>query len=298
MRNIRLTLEYDGTAYHGWQSQTNASTVQGTVTAAVNSLTGESCSLIGSSRTDKGVHALGYVCNFLTGSAIPSDKFSFALNTLLPDDIVVKKSEEVPYGFHSRFDAAGKTYRYLIYNSAFPSALLRYRAYHVYYPLDIDAMNSAAQHLTGTHDFFAFSAAGGSVKTTIRTISRAGIHMAGEPFENDIIAGCPRKSTNGDFDADPCACGTNSHKDNSGSGRLIEFTITGNGFLYNMVRIIAGTLIEVGFGKLKPDDIPAILESRDRRKAGRTAPAHGLYLVEVYYGGAAALQKNEMADDY
>jgi tRNA pseudouridine38-40 synthase len=183
MRNIRLTLEYDGTAYHGWQSQTNASTVQDAVTAAVNSLTGEACSLTGSSRTDTGVHALGYVCNFLTESAIPADKFSYALNTLLPDDIVVRCSEEVPAGFHSRFDAKGKTYRYLIYNSVFPSALLRHRAYHVYYPLDIDAMNRAAQHLTGTHDFFAFSAAGGRVKTTVRTITKAGIRAGGQSFE-------------------------------------------------------------------------------------------------------------------
>ena len=266
MRNIRLTLEYDGTAYHGWQSQTNATTVQDTVTAAVNSLTGEHCSLTGSSRTDTGVHALGFVCNFLTASSIPADKFSFALNTLLPDDIVVKKSEEVSADFHSRFDASGKTYRYLICNSVFPSALLRHRAYHVYYPLEIDAMNRAAQHLTGTHDFYAFSASGGSVKTTVRTITKTEVRTAGRVLGQ--------------------------------AGRLIEFTITGNGFLYNMVRIIAGTLIEVGFGKLKAEDVPAILESLDRRKAGRTAPAHGLYLVEVYYGGETSTQKSEMADDY
>ncbi|HEX2946009.1 MAG TPA: tRNA pseudouridine(38-40) synthase TruA [Clostridia bacterium] len=305
MRNIRLILEYDGTAYHGWQSQTNASTVQDTVTAAVKSLTGENCSLIGSSRTDTGVHALGYVCNFSTASAIPADKFSFALNTLLPDDITVRRSEEVPCDFHSRFDAAGKTYRYMIYNSVFPSALLRNRAYHVYYPLDTDAMNRAAQHLTGTHDFLAFSAAGGSVKTTVRTIAQARVSIAGQacelpheqsyqpyaqpkersyqpPYERDIVAPDLRSGSGLDLQ----------------SGRLIEFTITGNGFLYNMVRIIAGTLIEVGFGKLKPEDIPVIIESLDRRKAGRTAPAHGLYLVGVYYDGKAKIQKNEMTDDY
>lgn len=339
MRNIRLTIEYDGTAYHGWQSQTNASTVQDAVTAAVNSLTGEACSLIGSSRTDTGVHALGYVCNFLTESAIPADKFSFALNTMLPDDIVIKRSEEASDGFHSRFDAKGKTYRYLIYNSVFPSALLRHRAYHVYYPLDIGAMNRAAQHLTGTHDFFAFSAAGGSVKTTVRTITKAEIRVPGQSFEQTLsqsycqdVGQSREKSYRQSFErllsqslsqyigqsldkdivSDRSAqesdkyAGADSYetigKPSAGTdlrqGRLIEFTVTGNGFLYNMVRIIAGTLIEVGFGKLNPDDIPGIIESLDRRKAGRTAPAHGLYLVEVYYDVKAGMQKNEMADDY
>lgn len=295
MRNIRLTLEYDGTAYHGWQSQTNAATVQDAVTAAVNSLTGENCSITGASRTDTGVHALGYVCNFLTESSIPADKFSFALNTLLPDDIVVRRSEEVPAGFHSRFDASGKTYRYLIYNSVFPSALLRTRAYHVYYPLDLNAMNKAAGYLIGTHDFFAFSASGGSAKTTVRTITGAEVRTAGQVFGRTApVERLVRESMK---DACPGGCGDN---ENPGlqNGRLIEFTISGNGFLYNMVRIIAGTLIEVGFGKLKPEDIPEIIESLDRRKAGRTAPAHGLYLVEVRFDGDPAMPKNETADDY
>lgn len=247
MRNIKLTIEFDGTAYHGWQSQINAVTVQDTVTAAVNALTGEDCSLSGSSRTDAGVHALGYVCNFYTQSAIPADKFAFALNTLLPEDIVIKGSQEVSDDFHARFSAKGKTYKYLIYNSVFPTALLRNRAYHVYYPLDITAMQKAATQFVGTHDFYAFSAAGGSVKTTVRTITAATV-LRQNPDDN-----------------------------------LIEFHITGDGFLYNMVRIIAGTLVEVGIGKLKPDDISELISGLDRRKAGRTAPAHGLYLVEVYY---------------
>lgn len=247
MRNIKLTIEFDGTAYHGWQSQVNAVTVQDTVTAAVNALTGEDCSLSGSSRTDAGVHALGFVCNFHTKSAIPADKFAFALNTLLPEDIVIKGSEEVPDDFHARFSAKGKTYKYLIYNSVFPTALLRDRAYHIYYPLDITAMQEAAAQFVGTHDFYAFSAAGGSVKTTVRTITAATV--------------------------------TRLNQDDN----LIAFYITGDGFLYNMVRIIAGTLIEVGIGKLKPDDIPKLISGLDRRKAGRTAPAHGLYLVEVFY---------------
>jgi len=246
-RNIKLTLEYDGTAYHGWQSQDNAVTVQDTVTAAVCRLTGEDCSLTGSSRTDAGVHALGFVCNFFTESKIPADKFSYALNTLLPDDIVVVKSEEVPPDFHSRYSAKAKQYRYLIYNSVFPSAILRHRAYHVYYKLDVDAMNEAAAYFAGTHDFLAFCAADTSVKTTVRTIKEA------------VVRRLPQDD------------------------RLIELSITGDGFLYNMVRIIAGTLVEVGFGKLSPQDIPDIIAGLDRRRAGRTAPAHGLYLAEVFY---------------
>lgn len=244
MRNIKLTIEYDGTAYHGWQSQINAITVQDVVTEAVNSLTAENCSLTGSSRTDTGVHALGQVCNFYTESSIPADKFAFALNTILPGDVVIRRSEEVPPDFHSRFSTISKKYRYLFYNSTFPSALMRNRAYHVFYPLDADAMMQAAGFFTGAHDFAAFSAAGGSVKTTVRTISQALVERNGE---------------------------------------IIEFCVTGNGFLYNMVRILAGTLVEVGIGRIKPDAIPGIIEGLDRRKAGRTAPAHGLYLVEIYY---------------
>lgn len=244
MRNIKLIIEYDGTAYHGWQSQSNAITVQDIVTKAVNGLTGEKCSLTGSSRTDTGVHAFGQVCNFYTNSGIPSEKFAFALNTILPDDIVIKHSQEVPEDFHARFSARGKTYRYLIYNSTFPSALLRNRAYHVFYHLDIESMQKAASYIVGTNDFAAFCASGGSTKTTVRTITGATVNKCEE---------------------------------------TVEFLVTGDGFLYNMVRILAGTLIDIGIGKIKPDDISGIIKGRDRRRAGRTASAHGLYLVEVYY---------------
>lgn len=244
MRNIKLTIEYDGTDYHGWQSQINATAVQDTVTRAVNGLTGESCSITGSSRTDTGVHALGQVCNFFTESTIPADKFALALNTKLPKDVVIRKSEEVSNDFHSRFSTTGKKYKYIYFNSTYPSALLRNRAYHVYYPLDTDAMNRAAGYFTGTHDFIAFSATGSSVKTTVRTITQAAVERNGE---------------------------------------LVEFTVTGNGFLYNMVRIIAGTLVEVGLDRIMPEAIPGIIADLDRKKAGRTAPAQGLYLVEIYY---------------
>lgn len=250
IRNIKLTIEYDGTAYHGWQSQVNASAIQDIVNTAINKLTGEDCSLIGSSRTDKGVHALGQAACFKTCSSIPEDRFAFALNTLLPEDIVIRKSEEVDMDFHARFSAAGKKYRYLLYNSTFPSALLRNRAYHVFYPLDMYAMKDASVHFIGTHDFLAFSATGSSVKTTVRTVSAITV---------DRYA----KTDNG--------------------GNVICIEIEGNGFLYNMVRIIAGTLVKVGYGKIKPGDITGIIESRDRRQAGITAPAHGLYLVEIFY---------------
>src|SRR5690606_6489287 len=157
--------------------------------------------------------------------------------------------------FHSRFSAKGKRYLYYIYNSTFASALLRHRAYHVYYPLDVDEMDRAAKHFIGTHDFLAFSASGYSAKTTVRTITEAKVSKVSQA----------------------------RHFVHPKGGQLIEFSVTGNGFLYNMVRIMAGTLVEVGFGKIRADDIPGILAGLDRRQAGRTAPPHGLYLAEVFY---------------
>ncbi len=244
MKNIKLTIEYDGTHYHGWQSQDNALTVQDVVTEAINSLTGEDCELIGCSRTDTGVHALGHVANFVTNSRIPPDRFAYALNAQLPEDVVIRKSEEVSLDFHSRFQAKGKKYRYLIYNSLYPSALMRHRAYHVLNPLDIELMEKAARQILGTHDFSAFRASGSDTKTSVRTITGVWLKKERE---------------------------------------VIEFEIEGDGFLYNMVRIIAGTLVEVGYGRIPADSISDIILSKDRRRAGRTAPAHGLYLVEVYY---------------
>ncbi len=247
MRNIKLTIEYDGTGYHGWQSQINARAVQDVVSAALKKLTGEEISLSGSSRTDTGVHALGQVANFHTTSNIPADKFTFALNSMLPEDIAVVRSEEADMEFHSRFSAKGKKYRYLIYNSPFRSALLRRRAWHVFYGLDTGLMEKGARHFLGAHDFSAFMATGSSVKTTVRTINEISIST------------------------------------DKGDKELITLEISGDGFLYNMVRIIAGTLVQVGYGKIAPDEIPGIIESLDRKKAGKTAPAHGLYLVEVFY---------------
>lgn len=244
MRNIKLITEYDGTSFFGWQKQPNARTVQETLENAILDLTGKACNLTGSSRTDTGVHALAHVSNFHTDSKIPAEKFAFAINTRLPQDVVVKASYEVPEEFHARFDTSGKRYRYLIYNSRHASALQRNRAYFVFNPLEIEKMNQACKYLVGEHDFRAFMATGGSAKTTIRTMYKA------EVFE---------------------------------TGENIAFEIEGNGFLYNMVRIMAGTLVEVGMGRLEPEIIKDMLEGKDRRKGGRTAPPQGLYLMEVNY---------------
>lgn len=246
MKNVKLIIEYDGTNYHGWQSQKNANTVQGTVERAIRGLIKENVSIIGSSRTDHGVHAYGQVANFFTSSAIPADRFCYALNRMLPHDILIKSSEEVSMDFHSRYWAKGKKYRYIIYSSRFPSPLLFKRAYHVSHKLDTDNMKKAALYFVGTHDFSAFKATGSSVKTSVRTIT--GVEL----FEE---------------------------------GGKIVFEIEGNGFLYNMVRIIAGTLVDVGMGRIGESEIPQIIKNCDRKRAGRTAPAEGLYLMEIYYEG-------------
>ncbi len=258
MRNIRLVIEYDGTAYHGWQSQSNARAVQDVIEAALKKLTGEECRLTGASRTDVGVHALGQVANFYTSSKIPGEKFSFALNTMLPPDIRIRKSEEVDYNFHSRYMSKGKLYKYLVFNSKHPSALLRHRAWHVPYDLDFDKMEKAARLFEGRHDFRAFyRERGSSVRSTVRTITGIKIVQYEVCEQAGLIL--PPES------------------------RLIELSVSGDGFLYNMVRIIAGTLVEVGMGRLTCEDVGLLLEDGDRVDAGRTAPACGLYLVEVFY---------------
>lgn len=253
MRNIKLIIEYEGTGYHGWQSQVNAAAIQDVLSSAIEKLTGEKTSLTGSGRTDTGVHALGQVANFHTASNIPADKFTYALNSILPDDIVVKKSEEADESFHSRFSAIGKKYKYLFYNSALPSALLRHRAWHIYHSLDTGAIAEGAKYFLGTHDFKAFMSTGSSIKSTIRNINEISIISESTKMGMNIM----------------------------NSNLCLE--IAGDGFLYNMVRIIAGTLVQIGYGKIRPEYISEIIESGDRKKAGKTAPAHGLYLVEVYY---------------
>ena len=244
MRNIKLTLEYDGTNYLGWQKQKIGATIQETLEEAIRLLTNEESEVIGSSRTDAGVHARGFVANFKTNSKIPSEKFREAINYRLPNDIVILKSEEVEEDFHSRYSAKGKTYSYSILNRDVNSAIGKDYVYHVKRKLDVEDMKEACKYFIGTKDFMAFKSSGSSVKTTVRTISDLYIDI-----KDDII----------------------------------KIYVTGDGFLYNMVRIIVGTLINVGRGKISPQDIEKIIAGRDRKAAGDCVPAKGLKLVEVYY---------------
>nr|WP_122012826.1 tRNA pseudouridine(38-40) synthase TruA [Maliibacterium massiliense] len=242
---IKLVLEYDGTAYAGWQLQKNAPTVQLRLEQALEKCTGAFTRVTGASRTDAGVHAAGQVAHFDTESAIPPEKFSYALNTLLPPDIRVRASMRAPDGFHARFWASGKRYQYLIYNDLHASALLRCRTWHVYQQLDIQAMRAAARLLEGTHDFAPFCAAGSVAKTTTRTLQKVRVY-APQPH-------------------------------------IVAIDVAGTAFLYNMVRIIAGTLAGIGAGKLAPDVIARMFATGDRRIGGVTAPACGLTLAQVFY---------------
>ncbi|NLM36475.1 MAG: tRNA pseudouridine(38-40) synthase TruA [Clostridiales bacterium] len=244
MRNIKLVLEYDGTAYAGWQRQKNAPTIQEAVEKSIFSITGEELSVTGCSRTDAGVHAKEFVCNFHTNSSIEASRFREALNAKLPEDIRIHKAVEVDESFHSRYDSKGKTYCYTILNQEVNSAIYRNFVCHVRYPLNINDMSSAARFFLGTHDFQAFRKLGSSVKTTTRTISQ--LELLKE-------------------------------------GNIIRIYGTADGFLYNMMRIIAGTLIEIGLGRMKPEDIPLILEGNTGVKPGKVAPAQGLCLEKVYY---------------
>jgi tRNA pseudouridine38-40 synthase len=245
-RNIKLTLEYEGTNYHGWQAQAGSgqATVQETLEKTLATLAGGPVKVNGSSRTDAGVHALGYVCNVVTGSPIPPAAWAPAMNHILPEDIRVLSSEEAAPEFHARFSAVGKIYSYRILNRRAPSALDRHSAWHVNRRLNLRAMRAAAEHLTGRHDFSAFRAAGCSANSPVRTLKPIVI----------------KKS-----------------KD------MIEIRLEADSFLQYMVRNITGTLVEVGLGRFKPEEVKQMLLSCDRRTAGRTAPAHGLYLLRVLY---------------
>jgi len=256
VRNLRLIIEYDGTAYCGWQIQRKAtiSSVQELIEKSLKGILKEKVKLIASGRTDAGVHVLAQAANFKTCSRIPLQNLQRALNGSLPGDIVITKIEEVSFGFHSRFSARSKLYRYLILNRPYPSALLRNRAYCCAYPLDIKLMRSQARCLVGRHDFKAFCASGSSVKDTIRTIKKLSISRIACNL-NDVF--------------------------------LIAIDIEADGFLYNMARNISGTLIEIGRGRFPKGYLRKILLSRDRKLAGPTAPAHGLYLVNVCYAKAA-----------
>lgn len=244
MRNLKFTMSYDGTNYHGFQIQKEDITIEKALKDGVFKLTGENVDIIGCGRTDAGVHAISYTFNFKTDSNIPCDKFPVALNTVTPEDISILTCTEVDMDFHSRFSAKNKTYKYIISTAKIKNPFYNRYAYHYKIPLDIKKMVSAKKFIEGTHDFKCFMAQGSPIIDTVRTI-----------YSINIIP-----------------------KD-----EFIEIEVCGNGFLYNMVRIIVGTLINAGNGKLKPEDIENIILNKNREYAGMTVPAHGLFLKEVVY---------------
>ena len=260
MKRIMLTVAYDGTNYHGWQIQPNGETIEGILNGCLSELLGENIEVIGASRTDSGVHAMGNVAVFDTETPIPADKISYALNRSLPEDIRIQKSEEVPAEFHPRHCESRKTYEYRIYSAPFPMPVKRLYSYHTYVPLNIDLMSQAAECLVGEHDFKSFCSTEAQVETTVRQIDSVQIW-----------------SEDGNS---KCLCAAEC--DGEGS-REIVIRVSGRGFLYNMVRIIAGTLMEVGRGHIEPKEMERILEARDRQAAGPTAPACGLALVKIEY---------------
>lgn len=247
VKRVRLTVAYDGTNYRGWQVQPNGITIEQVLNEKLSALLGEEIVVTGASRTDSGVHSLGNIAIFDTNTRMPAEKISFALNQRLPEDIVVQDSREVLSDWHPRYQNSRKTYEYRILNRTFRMPGRRFDTYFYYHPLDVEKMQQAAAYLEGEHDFKSFCAVGAQVKTTTRTIYSCNV--------------------------------TRDASD------VITVRVTGNGFLYNMVRIIAGTLIKVGGGELAPEEIPLILEKKDRSAAGPTAPAHGLTMIGIEYEG-------------
>ena len=244
MRNIKLTIEYDGKDFNGWKKQPNKLNIQGTIEQAIKMVTKEDIELIASGRTDAGVHALGQVANFKTNSKIPIDKIPVAINSNLKKSIRIKNAEEVEERFHSRLTCKRKTYRYIINNSFEGTAIYRNLETHIPIKLDVYKMQKAIKFFEGEHDFKAFKASGTSSKSSIRTI-----------YEGNVYEKEDR----------------------------IYIELTGNGFLYNMVRIISGTLVDVGMGKILPEEIQEIIKEGKRERAGKTLPPQGLYLVKVEY---------------
>lgn len=244
MKRIKLVTAYDGTNYHGSQIQNNGETIEGVLKRELSSLLQEEINIIGASRTDAGVHARGNVFVFDTESRIPPEKFTFALNARLPEDIRIQDSCEVPGDFHPRHQDTVKTYEYRILNRKLPLPEHRLYSHFTYENLDVEKMKEACQYFIGEHDFASFCAAGSQVESTVRTIYDLHVEKMGE---------------------------------------LLTISVTGNGFLYNMVRIIAGTLMKVGSGHILPEEIEGIIDGKDRSLAGPTAPAKGLILVQIRY---------------
>lgn len=244
MRNLLLTIAFDGTAYHGWQVQENAVTVQQTLQDALERICSRRDNVVGCSRTDAGVHANMYCCNIRTESPIDCQKLVGALNALLPRDIAALDCREVDFDFHARYDCRSKEYIYKIWNSPNKNPFLYNYSYHYKYPLDEAFLSAQAKDFIGTHCFDSFCASGSSVESTVRTVMNAEVERDGD---------------------------------------MVIFRVEADGFLYNMVRIMAGTLIDISRGKLPPDSIGAIIEARNRFAAGCTAPARGLYLNKIHY---------------
>lgn len=244
MARLLLTVRYDGTAYHGWQVQHNAVTVQQKLQDAVERITGVRSGLTGCSRTDAGVHAKMFCCAMDSATPLRGEKLCAALNAVLPRDIAVYDVKEVNDAFHPRYDAKGKRYEYVIYNGRQRDPFWEGRAVHVNRPLDERVLEAAAKGFLGTHDFAAFCASGSSVESTVRTVRAASVRREGD---------------------------------------VVIFAVEADGFLYNMVRIMAGTLLDIASGKIAANAVPAIIASCDRAQAGMTAPAHGLYLHTVFY---------------
>lgn len=253
MRNIVLVIGYDGTGYSGFQTQPSGNTVQDKIEEAIRILTGETVKIHGSGRTDAGVHARGQVLHFHTESKIPIERWCLALNSRLPDDIVVYRAWEAPLEFHSRRSAKRKTYRYTIQRSKFPDLFHRMTRYHHPMPLNVEAMREALANLEGEHDFTSFCSIRSDKQSHVRNVYETHVYVDCEPMPGDNEA------------------------------EVIQIEMTSNGFLYNMVRIVVGTLLQVGEGKRKPEDMLTILEAKKRSAAGPTAVAHGLTLWSVEY---------------
>lgn len=244
MKRVMLTVAYDGTNYHGWQIQPNGETIESVLNRCLSALLQEKIEVIGASRTDSGVHALGNIAVFDTDTTIPPEKISYALNARLPEDIRIQESKEVAGDFHPRHCDSRKTYEYRIYNARFPMPTERLYTYFTYTPLNIDKMRAAAEYFIGTHDFKSFCSVDSQAENTVRMLEHVEVKQT-----------------------DSC----------------IIIRVAGRGFLYNMVRIMAGTLIEIGRGRMEPQEIPRILEAKDRNAAGPTAPACGLTLMKYEF---------------
>ena len=264
MPNIRLTVAYDGTNFCGWQVQPDARTVQGELQSAIEALTGERVNLLAAGRTDSGVHALGQVASFVTDATIPAEKWRPALQGKLPRDVVILDSREAPPDFHATYSAVSKRYRYLIRRSLVDDPLVGRYAWRIAGELDADAMNAAAAALLGRHDFRCFETEWPNKATSVRTILHARFESTSQwpAWSSERLSAGPNSAARDEF---------------------LCFEIEADGFLYNMVRAIVGTLVNIGRGKWPVECRAQIIEGQNRSTAGETAPAHGLYLVHVRY---------------